>query len=158
MSPKDAFLIFGLSEGATWAEVQRRYKEEAVAWHPDRFSTGSAQYERAQERLKQLNEARDCLRTALQDPVSLTPALSVPPLEREAEDVPSHQAHYPFRFPAGQWGLGAACGGGIALGVGWLFGVNLMVALAIGVVTGGLAGGFSTEARPDWKAKDGPVN
>jgi len=61
MTVKEAYLVLGLQEGATSEEVKRAYKEETFAWHPDRFTEGTKMYERAQEKIKILNEARSVL-------------------------------------------------------------------------------------------------
>jgi len=61
MTVKEAYLVLGLQEGATSEEVKRAHKEEAFAWHPDRFTEGTKMYERAQEKMKILNEARSIL-------------------------------------------------------------------------------------------------
>ncbi|WP_437194449.1 J domain-containing protein [Planctomicrobium sp. SH527] len=152
MSPKDAFLILGLPERATWPEVQRRYKEEALAWHPDRFVAGSAQFTRAQERLKQLNAARDCLRRVLQTPDEAASETwgNSEQGGRQAERSRSNERDQSL-VPVI---LGAVCGGMIASGLGWWLEINLLVAMTIGLVTGGTAGGASRDAGLNSATKD----
>lgn len=143
MSPEDAYLIFGLPMGADWADIQRRHKDEAVAWHPDRFLAGSPQYFRAQERLKQLNAARDCLRNYLRN------------IEERETEASGKGARQSGRSPNDQfvrffkWHgvLGAICGGLIASGMGWALEMNPQIALVIGLFAGGLAGGMSADSR-----------
>lgn len=61
MTVKEACLVLGLTEDATLEDVKRAYKEESNAWHPDRFTAGTKMHDRAQEKLKRLNEARTVL-------------------------------------------------------------------------------------------------
>jgi curved DNA-binding protein CbpA len=51
----------GLKPGATREELKAAYRDLARVWHPDRFTHDPGLQTRAQERLKQINEAYNSL-------------------------------------------------------------------------------------------------
>jgi curved DNA-binding protein CbpA len=54
----------GLEPGASLDEVNQAYKDLAFIWHPDRIPKDNARLvSKAQDKLKQINEARDRLRS-----------------------------------------------------------------------------------------------
>lgn len=53
----------GLEPGAGMDEVRSAYRRLASRWHPDRFTPGTDNYVRAEERIKQINEAYTWLRS-----------------------------------------------------------------------------------------------
>ncbi len=55
------FQIFGLTTQATLADIKSAYKDLAKVWHPDRFSNDPKLQLKAQEKLKEINEAYEFL-------------------------------------------------------------------------------------------------
>jgi curved DNA-binding protein CbpA len=59
----------GLEPGASLEEVNQAYKDLAFIWHPDRIPKDNARLvSKAQDKLKQINEARDRLRSTPKNP------------------------------------------------------------------------------------------
>ena len=59
-----AYQILDLEPGASMEEVNQAYKDLVFIWHPDRLPKDNLRLiEKAQEKIKQLNQARDYLRT-----------------------------------------------------------------------------------------------
>lgn len=57
------YRVLGLECGASWSEVNQAYKDLAFIWHPDRIPTDNPRLqEKAEEKLKEINHARDQLR------------------------------------------------------------------------------------------------
>lgn len=58
------YLLLGLEPGASLEDVNQAYKDLAFVWHPDRLPSDNPRLqEKAQEKLKQINYARDILRS-----------------------------------------------------------------------------------------------
>ena len=55
--------LLGLSPGASPEELKVAYRDLAKVWHPDRFLHDLRLQEKAQEKLKKINEAYDLLRS-----------------------------------------------------------------------------------------------
>lgn len=56
--------ILELKPGASLEDVKQAYKDLAMVWHPDRFSTANPRVkERAQEKLKRINAAYEMLKS-----------------------------------------------------------------------------------------------
>ena len=60
--------ILELEPGASLEEIEQSFKELIRIWHPDRFRKDPNLYARAEEKTKDLNEARDRLTEFLSDP------------------------------------------------------------------------------------------
>lgn len=72
------YKILELEPGATLEEVNQAYKDLAFIWHPDRIPKDNIRLQqKAQEKLKEINEARDRLRSFKPEP--LTTAKQKPP-------------------------------------------------------------------------------
>jgi hypothetical protein len=68
----DYYRILGLDPGASPDQVKEAYRDMAKVWHPDRFAHDPRLQQKAQERLKAINEAYEILkgegtRTSQQD-------------------------------------------------------------------------------------------
>lgn len=61
---ENAYRMLDLEPGASMEEVNQAYKDLVFIWHPDRLPKDNTRLiEKAQEKLKQLNQAREYLRT-----------------------------------------------------------------------------------------------
>jgi hypothetical protein len=60
-SLEKCYELLGLKPGATREELKAAYRDLARVWHPDRFTHDPGLQTRAQERLKQINEAYNSL-------------------------------------------------------------------------------------------------
>ncbi|HEY9644457.1 MAG TPA: J domain-containing protein, partial [Coleofasciculaceae cyanobacterium] len=57
------YRVLGLEPGASLEEVNQAYRDLAFIWHPDRLPKDNPRLqEKAQEKLKELNQAREHLR------------------------------------------------------------------------------------------------
>ncbi|MEL6319146.1 MAG: J domain-containing protein, partial [Cyanobacteria bacterium J06626_14] len=65
---KKWYQVLELEPGASIEEINQAYKDLVFIWHPDRIPKDNARLQqKAQDKLKQLNQARDHLRTAKRD-------------------------------------------------------------------------------------------
>jgi len=62
------FEILGLKPGASQKEIKAAYRDLARVWHPDRFSSDPRLQAKAQEKLKEINEAYEKLRDYKYEP------------------------------------------------------------------------------------------
>ncbi|REJ78754.1 MAG: hypothetical protein DWQ47_04730 [Acidobacteria bacterium] len=83
--------VLGLEEGCSLEELKQAYKDHVAAWHPDRFPEGTARKLRAEEKLKEINDSYDQLKTyfesAARNPADETTSESESEESREPEDV-----------------------------------------------------------------------
>jgi hypothetical protein len=56
------FRALELDPSATLDEIKQAYKDLVMVWHPDRFGQNVRLRHKAEEKLKQFNQAYDCLR------------------------------------------------------------------------------------------------
>ncbi len=63
----DALRTLGLERGASRNEIRDTYRDLVKVWHPDRFSNDGKLHSRAEERLKEVNEAFQRLNSSLQN-------------------------------------------------------------------------------------------
>ena len=56
--------LLGLKPGASAQEIKAAYRDLAKVWHPDRFAHDQRLQEKAQNKLKEINEAYEALTTA----------------------------------------------------------------------------------------------
>lgn len=59
------YRILELEPGASLEEVTQGYKDLAIVWHPDRFVQFPRLQQKAQEKMKQINEAKEQLLSLL---------------------------------------------------------------------------------------------
>ena len=83
MDIKRCFEILELAPDASIDEVKQAYKDLVNIWHPDRFPTNPRLKQKAEKKLKEVNQAYETLK-------SLLP--SKPGLDKEAEKTPHAQA------------------------------------------------------------------
>ena len=83
MDIKRCFEILELAPDASIDEIKQAYKDLVNIWHPDRFSNNLHLKEKAEKKLKEVNQAYETLKSFLP---------SKPGLKREAERAPHAQA------------------------------------------------------------------
>lgn len=86
------YRVLGLEPGATLDEVNQAYKDLAFIWHPDRIPQDNPRLQqKANEILKDINTARDRLRSAFKDKhsVSPPPQASSPPHPQPSQSTAS---------------------------------------------------------------------
>lgn len=109
------YQILGLKSGASMEEISKAYKALVVIWHPDRIPKESIDLlARAEQKLKEINQARDTLResarnqttaTATADPnPAANSARSSQPQEKARRYHPyaAYRAHYESRHGAAE--------------------------------------------------------
>ena len=57
------FEVFGVEPGATPEQVKLAYRDLVKVWHPDRFAHDPRLQRKAEEKLKQINEAYERLQS-----------------------------------------------------------------------------------------------
>jgi curved DNA-binding protein CbpA len=58
---EDPYKVLGLEGGATLEQARQAHKDLVQVWHPDRFSYSPGLQERAQQKLRAINEAYQSL-------------------------------------------------------------------------------------------------
>jgi len=66
MDIKRCFDILEVNPGASPNELKQAYKDIVSVWHPDRFSSNPRLKQKAEEKLKEINEAYETLKWALE--------------------------------------------------------------------------------------------
>jgi hypothetical protein len=61
MSLEQYYGVLGLKPGASEQEVKNAYRDLAKVWHPDRFAHDARLQQKAQEKLKEINEAFEAI-------------------------------------------------------------------------------------------------
>lgn len=61
ISLQQAYTALSLAAGSSWPEIQERYRDLILVWHPDRFDKPS-QRQKAEKELQRINQARDQLK------------------------------------------------------------------------------------------------
>jgi uncharacterized protein YjbI with pentapeptide repeats len=92
------YRVLGLEPGATLEEINQAYKDLAFIWHPDRIPKDNPRLQqKANEFLKEINTARDHLRSYLQQTTKVTP----PPASSPS---PSYRPPRPHSSDTRYWG------------------------------------------------------
>lgn len=65
MSVRKYCEILGVSAGASAQDVKQAYRDLAKVWHPDRFQDSDRLRKRAEEKLKQINDAYEYLKNGV---------------------------------------------------------------------------------------------
>jgi hypothetical protein len=123
---KEALDVLALRLGATLAEVKEAYRDLVKVWHPDRFGSDPGLRQKAEEKLKQINQAYAVLQS---DRTAGT---------READEAawsaPSDAA---WRWSSSSaprtYGRSRGRAKGISVGIGWLYG---SLGIALGLMAG----------------------
>jgi curved DNA-binding protein CbpA len=102
------YRVLGLEPGASLKEVNQAYKDLAFIWHPDRIPKDNPRLvQKAEEKLKEINQARDSLRSILSNRKQNTqsPPQPKPQSPRHYEQPPrrdyhsASQTHYQAKKP-----------------------------------------------------------
>lgn len=94
-----AFEVLGVKPGISSRELKAAHRDLAKVWHPDRFQHDPRLQEKAQEKLKEINEAYDLLSSG-KVPRPVTPPS--PPTPWPASQSASSQSMRTSRSP-GSW-------------------------------------------------------
>lgn len=62
-----AFEILEIQENASLPEIKKAYRDLTQVWHPDRYIGKPRLYEKAQEKMKEINSAYDCIVSFLEN-------------------------------------------------------------------------------------------
>src|SRR6185295_11635244 len=81
-----AYELLGVKPGVSSTELKAAHRDLAKVWHPDRFVHDPRLQEKAQEKLKEINEAYELL-------ISGKTPRAAPPPPRSTEPVYTTQAH-----------------------------------------------------------------
>jgi hypothetical protein len=127
---KEALDVLALRPGATPTEIKEAYRDLVKVWHPDRFGSDPRIRQKAEDKLKQLNEAYRVLQS--------DPAAGLSRGDTSSADNAS-SAPRPRKRQV-RWNRNA-------VGVGWIYGV---LAIALGCLAGYLVleRGSMQRARP----------
>jgi hypothetical protein len=131
---KEAFDVLALKPGATPSEIKEAYRDLVKVWHPDRFGSDPRLRQKAEERLKQLNDAYRVLQ-------------SDSAVDSSGGDASSAGSASSAAMPRnGQARLNRS-----AVGVGWIYGF-------LGITLGCLAGFLLLERGSMRRVMSTPVS
>lgn len=89
-----AFQKLGVVPGASLDEVKRRYRQLAMVWHPDSMPTHEGR-RAAEEELKQINNAFDCVRKHFESEHWQGPGCECQPAAAHSQQAGAHKdAHH----------------------------------------------------------------
>jgi len=97
-----AYELLGVKPGVSMRELKAAHRDLAKVWHPDRFQHDPRLQEKAQEKLKEINEAYDALSSGkVPRPQPASPPTSPPP--QAAYYYEPERAHASTRHATGNW-------------------------------------------------------
>lgn len=95
-----AYELLGVKPGVPIRELKAAHRDLAKVWHPDRFQHDPRLQEKAQEKLKEINEAYDLLSSGK---VPRPQPASPPPQPRAAYHYEPERAQPSTRHSTGNW-------------------------------------------------------
>jgi curved DNA-binding protein CbpA len=126
---KEALDVLALRPGATSVEIKEAYRDLVKVWHPDRFGSDPRLRQKAEEKLKQINEAYLVLQSDRG-----TVGAKVGEAEGAASSTRGDVGRRSNSSSAPRTGGNDRVRGkGISVGVGWLYG---FVGIALGLMMG----------------------
>jgi hypothetical protein len=128
---KEALDVLALRPGATSVEIKEAYRDLVKVWHPDRFGSDARLRQKAEEKLKQINEAY----LILQSDRGTSETYAAEP--EEARSSTNHGAWWANSFSARPTRRNDRVRGNrIPAGIGWLYGgMGIALGLMEGYVT-----------------------
>src|ERR687884_635606 len=81
--------LLGVKRGASSQELKTAHRDMAKVWHPDRFAHDPRLQQKAQEKLKEINEAYDLLTAAKSG--RRAPRASAPSAQAHAPATPARR-------------------------------------------------------------------
>ena len=98
MKKSTALHILGLSDGASDDDIKKAHRKLIIENHPDKFGTDETARKEAEEKTKQINEARDVLLSRKWDPEYATAGTpyGAPYSYRPQSGSPAGQGYDPF--------------------------------------------------------------
>jgi len=136
----EALAVLALRPGASLVEIKEAYRDLVKVWHPDRFGSDPGLRERAEDRLKQINQAYAVLQS------DRTVGRNEP--DEAAGSVPREAA---WRWSSSSaprtYGAGRRRARGTSGGIGWLW---ACVGIALGLMAGyaAIEHGTTRSVRP----------
>jgi hypothetical protein len=94
----EALDILELKPGATLTEIKRSYHDLVKVWHPDRFGTDPRLRQKAEDKLKQLNDAYQALRSPTTGDAAKRPPAPVRPVPPRSRAVTPRRVVLPAWF------------------------------------------------------------
>ena len=140
MLTKEALDVLALRPGASSVEIKEAYRDLVKVWHPDRFGSDPGLRQKAEDKLKQINQAYAVMQS---DRTGGT---------KEPDGAPGSvpgDAAWRWRYSAAPQTYGTSRGRarGISGGIGWLYG---SLGIALGLMAGYVAieHGTTRSVRP----------
>ena len=93
------YKILELDPGASLEQIKQAYRDLAKVWHPDRFAHDQRLQEKAQEKMKEINEAYDQLQSLYKDNLNKKNQYQPPRTETESTSTKHQQSQtkdYPY--------------------------------------------------------------
>jgi hypothetical protein len=97
-----AYELLGVKPGVSIRELKAAHRDLAKVWHPDRFQHDPRLQEKAQEKLKEINEAYDLLSSGKVPRPVKTP-VSTPASAKPSPAAYSEPAQASRRYSTGNW-------------------------------------------------------
>ena len=95
MDIKKCFDILELDKNASIDELKQAYKDMVNIWHPDRFSGNPRLKQKAENKLKEINEAYETMKSFLSSKESLGPQKDQHGKAETAEDIRTNSSSKP---------------------------------------------------------------
>src|SRR5438876_1079446 len=98
------YRVLGLEPGVSLEELKQTHKDLVKVWHPDRFADDPRLQQKAQEKLKEINEAYEQVLSDAFPTPRLTPPFPDSPSAVQPEGRPAQASAGVGRYPPGPFG------------------------------------------------------
>jgi len=98
------YRVLGLEPGVSLEELKQTHKDLVKVWHPDRFADDPRLQQKAQEKLKEINEAYEQVLSDAFPTPRLTPPVPDSPSAVQPEGRPAQASAGVCRYPPGPFG------------------------------------------------------